>query len=163
MVDLCPDFFPSQILGLQWHHIDLCIGMAHVTVKKNRVLKSKRLILGKAICFFKKTFLSQGDSNVTIMCLNDELSSTMKWVGCLLKDSKLIILFAENSQILLKISVMPILVTLIFLLKYGSQEMGSWFYECSPLLGFIMSKKQERLRSELLSEDKITNLLVFLT
>ena len=29
------------------------------------------------------------------------------------------------------------------------------------LLGFIMSKKQERLRSELLSEDKITNLLGF--
>jgi hypothetical protein len=26
-----------------------------------------------------------------------------------------------------------------------------------------MSKKQERLRSELLSEDKITNLLIFLT
>ena len=48
-------------------------------------------------------------------------------------------------------------------LKYGSQEKNYLFYECSPLLGFIMSKKQERLRSELLSEDKITNLLVFLT
>ena len=48
-------------------------------------------------------------------------------------------------------------------LKYGSEEKGSWLYRCSPLLGFIMSKKQERLRSELLSEDKITNLLVFLT
>ena len=49
------------------------------------------------------------------------------------------------------------------LLKYSSQERNYLFYECSPLLGFIMSKKQERLRSELLSEDKITNLLVFLT
>ena len=49
------------------------------------------------------------------------------------------------------------------LLKYSSQEKNYLFYECSPLLGFIMSKKQERLRSELLSEDKITNLLVFLT
>ena len=37
----------------------------------------------------------------TIMCRNDELSSTMSWVGCLLKDSKLFILFSENSQILL--------------------------------------------------------------
>ena len=63
MVHLCPDFFPSQILGLQRHHIDLCIGMAHVTVKKKKGLKLKRLILGKAICFFQKTFLSQGDSN----------------------------------------------------------------------------------------------------
>ena len=48
-------------------------------------------------------------------------------------------------------------------LKYSSQERNYLFYECSPLLGFITSKKQERLRSELLSEGKITNLLVFLT
>ena len=48
-------------------------------------------------------------------------------------------------------------------LKYGSEEKGSWFYRCSSFLGFIMSKKQEKLRSELLSEEKITNLLGFLT
>ena len=53
--------------------------------------------------------------SVTIMCRNDELSSTMSWVGCLLKDSELFILFAENSQILLKISVIPILWTFIYL------------------------------------------------
>ena len=39
----------------------------------------------------------------------DELSSRTSWVGCLLKDSVLFVLFAENSQILLKISVIPIL------------------------------------------------------
>ena len=33
------------------------------------------------------------------MCRNDELSSTMSWVGCSLKDSELFVLFAENSQI----------------------------------------------------------------
>ena len=49
------------------------------------------------------------------------------------------------------------------LLKYGSEEKGSSLYKCSSLLGFILSKKLERLRSELLSEDKITNLLGFLT
>ena len=48
-------------------------------------------------------------------------------------------------------------------LKYGSEEKGSSLYKCSILLGFFMSKKLERLRSELLSEDKITNLLGFLT
>jgi hypothetical protein len=37
----------------------------------------------------------------------------MSWVGYLLKDSDLFILFAENSHILLKISVIPILVTFI--------------------------------------------------
>ena len=50
-----------------------------------------------------------------------------------------------------------------YVLKYGSGEKVPSFCKCSILLGFIMSKKQERLRSELLSEDKITNLLVFLT
>ena len=51
----------------------------------------------------------------------------------------------------------------LLVLKYGSEEKGSSLCRCSILLGFIMSKKQERLRSELLSEDKITNLLGFLT
>ena len=32
---------------------------------------------------------------------NDELILTMSWVGCLITDSELFILFAENSQILL--------------------------------------------------------------
>ena len=34
---------------------------------------------------------------MTIMCQNDELSLTISLVGCLLKDSKLFILFAENT------------------------------------------------------------------
>ena len=57
----------------------------------------------------------QLDSDPGDMCRNDELSLTMSWVGCLLKDSELFILFAENSQILLKISVIPILLTFIYL------------------------------------------------
>ena len=39
----------------------------------------------------------------------------MSLVGCLLTDSELFILFAENSQILLKISVILILLTFICL------------------------------------------------
>ena len=39
----------------------------------------------------------------------------MSRVGYLLKDSELFILLAENSQILLKISVIPILLTFIYL------------------------------------------------
>ena len=49
------------------------------------------------------------------MCCNDELSSMMGSVGCLPPDSELFILFAENSQILLKISVIPILLTVMYL------------------------------------------------
>ena len=54
--------------------------------------------------------LEQIVSTVTIMCRNDELSLTMSWVGCLLKNSELFVLFAENSQILLKISDIPVLL-----------------------------------------------------
>ena len=39
----------------------------------------------------------------------------MSCVGCLLPDSELFILFAENSQILLKIFVIPILLTFTYL------------------------------------------------
>jgi hypothetical protein len=49
------------------------------------------------------------------MYCNDELSSTMSWVGCLLKDSELFILFAEISQIFLKISVITILLIFLYL------------------------------------------------
>ena len=55
------------------------------------------------------------NSYVTIMCRNDELSWTMSWVGCLLTDLDLFILFAENSQILLKIFVIPVLLTFMYL------------------------------------------------
>ena len=50
------------------------------------------------------------------MCYNDELSSTMSWGGCLLNKSEIFILIAENSQILLKISAIPILLTFMYLI-----------------------------------------------
>ena len=54
------------------------------------------------------------------MCRNGELRLMMSWVGCLLKGSELIILFAE---IPLKISVIPILLRNIYLvaLKQSTQ------------------------------------------
>ena len=67
-------------------------------------------------CEFWMQILSSKQSFVAIICRNDELSSTMSWVGCLLKDSDLFILIAENSQNLLKISVIPILLTFIYLI-----------------------------------------------
>ena len=59
---------------------------------------------------------------MTIMCRNDELSSMMSWIGCLLKDAELFILFAENSQILLKILVITILLTFIYLVALVSKQ-----------------------------------------
>ena len=47
-------------------------------------------------------------------------------------------------------SLLMSLVKVVEVLKYGSEEKGSSLCRCSILLGFIMSKKQERLRSELL-------------
>ena len=57
----------------------------------------------------------KNDILITIMCRNEDLSSSMIWVGCLLKDSELFILFAENSQPLLNISVIPLLLIFIYL------------------------------------------------
>ena len=54
--------------------------------------------------------ISQNFLCVTIMCHNHELSSMMCWVG-----SELLILFAEIDQILLKIFVIPILLTFIYM------------------------------------------------
>ena len=42
----------------------------------------------------------------------------MSRVGCLLTESELFILFTENSQILLKISVIHILLTFIYLVAF---------------------------------------------
>jgi hypothetical protein len=67
---------------------------------------------------------------VTIMCRNDELSSMMSRVGCVLPDSEFFILFAENSQMLLKISVITILLTFMYLvalnLFVNNQLNSSW-------------------------------------
>ena len=46
----------------------------------------------------------------------------MRWVGCLLTDSELIVLFAENSQIFLKISVIPILSTFNYLAAHNCHK-----------------------------------------
>ena len=48
-------------------------------------------------------------------------------------------------------------------LKYGSEEMGSWFYKCSILLGFIMSKNLRGLWFYLLIKVQNATSLVFLT
>ena len=50
-------------------------------------------------------------TSVPNFCRCDELSSILSWVDCLLTDSEVFILFSENSQIRLKISVIPILLT----------------------------------------------------
>ena len=54
------------------------------------------------------------------------MSSTMSWVGRLLKDSEIFILFADNNQILLKISVIPILLTFVYLV------FSTWFVSKQP-------------------------------
>ena len=68
------------------------------------------------------------------MCRNDELSSTMSWIGCILKDSEVFILFAENSQILLKILVIPILLTFMYLVR---------LYQKTELLNNIKSTRTQ--------------------
>ena len=84
------------------------------------------------------------ETYVTIMCRNDELSAMMSCIGCLLKDSELFVLFVENSQILLKISVIPILLTFIYLvaLKSFSKQPTQLIVELNSSLWhmFVISK-----------------------
>ena len=54
----------------------------------------------------KKCFIEASVSNFNC---NDELSLSLSWVDCLLTDSEVFTLFAENSQIVLKISIIIIL------------------------------------------------------
>ena len=74
------------------------------------------------IFFIKKTTFSAHSKRVTetiteacvtIMFCNDELS----WL--LTKRFRAFIAYAENSQILLKISVIPILLTFIYLITFN--------------------------------------------
>ena len=67
----------------------------------------------------------------------------MSWVGYLLKDSELFILFAENSKILLKISVIPILLTFIYLvaLKVSKQPTQLIVQLNSSLWDIIVTKE----------------------
>ena len=79
--------------------------------------------------------------NVPNFCRNEELSSKMSWVGCLLTDSELFILFAEYSQILLKISVIPIFLTFM----YGITESVS--KQPTQLIVKLNSSLQQKLGS----------------
>ena len=56
------------------------------------------------MCFFRAV-----ETSVAIICHNDELSSSLGWLDCLLTDSEVFILSAEISQLLLKIYFIPIL------------------------------------------------------
>ena len=58
------------------------------------------------MCFFRAV-----ETSVAIICHNDELSSSLGWLDCLLTDSEVFILSAEISQLLLKIYFIPILWT----------------------------------------------------
>ena len=65
----------------------------------------------------------------------------ISWVGCLLTDSELFISFTENSQILLKMSGIPILLT--FMYVSGSPESVS--KQPTQLIVELNSSLQQKL------------------
>ena len=69
----------------------------------------------------------------------------MSWVGYLLKESKLFILFAENSQILLKISVSKepteLIVQLNSSLRHIIVTLVSCHYSQDPIIQTIWNEK----------------------
>ena len=88
--------------------------------------------------------LSDIDQYTAIIC-NNELS--LSWPVCLLTDSEVFILYAESSQILLKIYLILILLTFMYL-KYGfcnkviserwtSKQLNTFTTYLSSILGVI--------------------------
>jgi hypothetical protein len=63
----------------------------------------------------------------------------MSWVGCLLTDSELFILFVLSSQILLKISVISIILTFMYLVALN-------------LLKFMFSVKATKIDEILITD-----------
>ena len=81
----------------------------------------------------------------------------MSWVGCLLKDSELFVLFAENSQIFLKISVIPILLTFMYLssgTKSISKQPTQAIVQLNSSLRHIIVTKYFKIKYV---DEKITN------
>ena len=70
-------------------------------------------------------------------------AAMMSWVGCLLKNSELFIWFAENSQILLKISVVRIFLTGLNLvaLESVSKKRTQLIVQLNSLLRQIIESK----------------------
>ena len=105
--------FPLMLQSL-FYHFDGPFFFLHYELKVDYFFRQLFWSLACQICNPRL------NSYVTIMCRNDELRRTMSSVGCFLKDSELFTLLAENSQILLKISVIHILLTFIYLVSSTS-------------------------------------------
>ena len=58
---------------------------------------------------------SKQETNAAITCHNDELSWSLSWLDYLQTDSEFFYPFAENNQIPLKIFLIPILFTFMYL------------------------------------------------
>ena len=90
------------------------------------------------VCYYETGILF-----VAIICHGDELSSSLclSWLGCLLTDSELFILFAENSQSLLKISVIPILLTFTKYLVALNQQTINSTHHCGTQMSDMFSQR----------------------
>ena len=95
-------------------------------------------------CAFCQTLYKSGSQGI--------FDFTITYVAYLFLISSLINLLVVKNRSSLVACLIP---KYRYMIKYGSKEKGSSLCKCSILLGFFMSKKQERLLSELLSEDII--------
>ena len=85
------------------------------------------------------------------MCRNDELSSTISCVGCLLPDSELFILFAENSQILLKIYSHSLNFHVSGSPEYVSKQTTQLIVELNSLLRYIIVTYKCRFSTQIVT------------
>ena len=107
--DICK--VQAKKLSTQIHNADKDLGYAHHMFWRFLNLRVYDFFFVIFFVFLQgRSFLKRRPVHCVTIC-----ATMMSWVGCLLKDSELFILVAENSQILLKISVIPIILTFIYL------------------------------------------------
>ena len=98
VVMLDPLFSPSAPASASW------ADTMKTTVAKNSTKRSCFIILSWNIKRMHKR------TTVGIICHNNELSSSLRWLDCLQTDSEVFVLSAEINQILLKNSFIPTLL-----------------------------------------------------
>ena len=89
--------------------------IGHYRITTTQRLIRKGPILDSYLSFTCIQILRRSNKNILWQVCANELNLSISWVGSLLTDPELFILFSENSQIFLKFSLIPILLTFIYL------------------------------------------------
>ena len=99
-----------EIFRLWWLSFLFWCLSTHTRLKKKSGIDLEKYFI-QAFSKYNFVLVNKYESFTLSMIMLLLCAAMTSWVGCLLRDLELFILFAENSQIFLKISLIPILLT----------------------------------------------------